>query len=149
MLEETGISERTIKTAEYLEITHLTVIKNTELLRQDSKSRTIWVHLPNIHTSLAEVNRRKLIDSGAIHLIGNFPLEAKKEGKTRQAVIPTAVLKQLCFLREIIDRQNPTPVNNYQICTRDLCATWPVLLAILEREGNSVLQKYTDWLSPF
>lgn len=82
MLEETGISERTIKTAEYLEITHLTVIKNTELLGQDSKSRTIWVHLPNIHTSLAEVNRRKLIDSGAIHLIGNFPLEAT--GKARQ-----------------------------------------------------------------
>lgn len=33
---------------------------------------------PNIHTSLAEVKRRKLIDSGAIHLIGNFPLEARR-----------------------------------------------------------------------
>lgn len=42
------------------------------------------VHSPNIQTSLAEVNRRKLIDSGAIHLMGNFPLEAT--GKARQAV---------------------------------------------------------------
>lgn len=29
---------------------------------------------PNIHTSLAVVKRRKLIDSGAIHLIGSIPL---------------------------------------------------------------------------
>lgn len=41
-----------------------------------SEKTTIHIHLPNIHTSLAEVKRRKLIDSGAIHLIGNFPLEA-------------------------------------------------------------------------
>ena len=34
------------------------------------------VSLPNIHTSLAVVNRRKLIDSGAIHLIGSLPLDA-------------------------------------------------------------------------
>ena len=33
-------------------------------------------HLPNIHTSLADVNLLKLIDSGAIHLIGSLPLEA-------------------------------------------------------------------------
>lgn len=33
-------------------------------------------NLPNIHTSLAEVKRRKFMDSGAIHLIGSFPLEA-------------------------------------------------------------------------
>jgi len=32
--------------------------------------------LPNIQTSEADVNRRKLMDSGAIHLIGSFPLEA-------------------------------------------------------------------------
>ena len=31
---------------------------------------------PNIHTSDAVVNLRKLIDSGAIHLIGSFPFEA-------------------------------------------------------------------------
>ena len=31
---------------------------------------------PNIQTSLAEVNLLKLIDSGAIHLIGSLPLEA-------------------------------------------------------------------------
>lgn len=34
------------------------------------------LNLPNIHTSLAVVNRLKLIDSGAIHLIGNLPLDA-------------------------------------------------------------------------
>lgn len=44
-------------------------------------------HLPNIHTSLAEVNRRKLIDSGAIHLMGNFPLEAT--GKPRKGPLLT------------------------------------------------------------
>jgi hypothetical protein len=32
--------------------------------------------LPNIHTSLDAVNRRKLIDSGAIHLIGSLPFDA-------------------------------------------------------------------------
>ncbi len=35
-------------------------------------------HSPNIQTSLAEVNRRKFMDSGAIHLMGSFPLEAVK-----------------------------------------------------------------------
>ena len=32
--------------------------------------------LPNIQTSLAVVKRRKLIDSGAIHLMGSTPFEA-------------------------------------------------------------------------
>lgn len=39
---------------------------------------------PNIQTSLAVVNRLKLMDSGAIHLIGSLPLEAetqKSEGR--------------------------------------------------------------------
>lgn len=31
---------------------------------------------PNIHTSLAEVKRLKLMDSGAIHLIGSRLIEA-------------------------------------------------------------------------
>lgn len=39
--------------------------------------------LPNIHTSLAEVKRLKFIDSGAIHLIGSFPLEAAKPERKR------------------------------------------------------------------
>ena len=34
--------------------------------------------LPNIQTSDAVVNLRKLIDSGAIHLIGSFPFVAVK-----------------------------------------------------------------------
>lgn len=34
---------------------------------------------PNIHTSLAEVNLLKLIDSGAIHLMGSLPFEAGKK----------------------------------------------------------------------
>lgn len=42
------------------------------------KARNFSKYSPNIHTSLAEVKRRKLIDSGAIHLIGNFPLEARR-----------------------------------------------------------------------
>ena len=33
-------------------------------------------NLPNIHTSLGLLNLLKLIDSGAIHLIGSFPFEA-------------------------------------------------------------------------
>lgn len=34
---------------------------------------------PNIHTSLAVVNRLKLMDSGAIHLIGNRVTEAAEK----------------------------------------------------------------------
>lgn len=37
---------------------------------------------PNIQTSLAEVNLLKLIDSGAIHLIGSLPLEAEAKTNT-------------------------------------------------------------------
>lgn len=37
--------------------------------------------LPNIQTSLAEVNRLKLIDSGAIHLIGIRLTEASNGEK--------------------------------------------------------------------
>lgn len=33
--------------------------------------------LPNIQTSLAVVNRLKLMDSGAIHLMGSLPFDAK------------------------------------------------------------------------
>lgn len=35
------------------------------------------VNSPNIQMSLAIVNLLKLIDSGAIHLIGSLPFEAK------------------------------------------------------------------------
>lgn len=38
------------------------------------------LNLPNIQTSLAVVNRLKLMDSGAIHLIGSLPLDAEKQG---------------------------------------------------------------------
>lgn len=34
-------------------------------------------YLPNIHTSDAVVNLLKLIDSGAIHLMGSLPLVAE------------------------------------------------------------------------
>lgn len=37
---------------------------------------TSHMHTPNIQTSLAVVNRLKLMDSGDIHLIGNLPLDA-------------------------------------------------------------------------
>ena len=36
---------------------------------------------PNIQTSLAVVNLLKLIDSGAIHLMGSLPLEAEFKNK--------------------------------------------------------------------
>lgn len=41
--------------------------------------KTTELNLPNIQTSLAVVNRLKLMDSGAIHLIGSLPLDAKKQ----------------------------------------------------------------------
>lgn len=34
------------------------------------------IHTPNIHTSLSVENLRKLIDSGAIHLMGSLPFDA-------------------------------------------------------------------------
>ena len=37
-------------------------------------------HTPNIQTSLRPVNRRKLMLSGAIHLMGSLPREAAKKG---------------------------------------------------------------------
>lgn len=37
----------------------------------------LLLYIPNIHTSLAVVKRLKLIDSGAIHFMGNLPLEAE------------------------------------------------------------------------
>lgn len=37
------------------------------------------MNVPNIQTSLAVVNRLKLMDSGAIHLIGSLPLDAEKQ----------------------------------------------------------------------
>ena len=40
--------------------------------------RISHMHTANIQTSDRCVNRRKLIDSGAIHLIGSLPLEATK-----------------------------------------------------------------------
>lgn len=49
------------------------------MTEHDVKTANIFSKLnsPNIHTSLAEVNLLKLIDSGAIHLIGSLPFEAK------------------------------------------------------------------------
>ena len=43
--------------------------------------------LPNIQTSLADVNLLKLMDSGAIHLIGSLPLEAGTQEGTRIAYL--------------------------------------------------------------
>lgn len=39
---------------------------------------------PNIQTSLADVNLLKLIDSGAIHLMGSLPLEAETQTQTQR-----------------------------------------------------------------
>lgn len=79
MLEEIGPPKCTVKT-----LTNIwkLLIYSSQNETLDLSKRTqrslppLGFHLPNIHTSLAEVNRRKLIDSGAIHLMGNFPLEA-------------------------------------------------------------------------
>lgn len=86
-LEETRFSDSTVNPVP--NIWKLFIYKrlkwNIELLHQDTwETPPFGIHSPNIHTSLAEVNRRKLIDSGAIHLIGNFPLEAtakEREGR--------------------------------------------------------------------
>lgn len=44
-----------------------------------------YYHSPNIQTSLAEVKRLKLMDSGAIHLIGNRLTDAAKERAEEEA----------------------------------------------------------------
>lgn len=49
-----------------------------EYMKYALKTQNFSKYSPNIHTSLAEVKRRKLMDSGAIHLMGNFPLEARR-----------------------------------------------------------------------
>lgn len=54
-------------------------MKNIEQERTIALIHTNDQNSPNIQTSLAEVNLLKLIDSGAIHLIGSFPLEAETE----------------------------------------------------------------------
>lgn len=43
--------------------------------------KTSQQQTPNIQTSEADEKRRKLMDSGAIHLIGSLPFEATKEDK--------------------------------------------------------------------
>lgn len=43
-----------------------------------------YYHPPNIQTSLAVVNRLKLMDSGAIHLIGNRVTEAVKKQQIKK-----------------------------------------------------------------
>lgn len=43
---------------------------------------------PNIQTSLADVNLLKLMDSGAIHLIGSLPLEAETKTNTDTLKLP-------------------------------------------------------------
>lgn len=74
--------------------------------------------LPNIQTSLAVVNRRKFIDSGAIHLIGNLPLDAviaynktltqRHSSFTQQLQITVAVFA--CKIRKNIEITNALPL---------------------------------------
>lgn len=71
-------------------------------------------HLPNIHTSLAEVNRRKLMDSGAIHLMGNFPLEATGKAREGRLLSPLQSSKTDSVPSEIIHRQNQSPVKYFK-----------------------------------
>lgn len=78
MLEETGFSECTVKMVRNIWKSFLYSSQNQHWTcpRGHKEPSPLGFHLPNIHTSLAEVKRRKLMDSGAIHLMGNFPLEA-------------------------------------------------------------------------
>lgn len=46
----------------------------------------VYLNWPNIQTSLAEVNLLKLMDSGAIHLIGSLPFEAETDDLTLSVV---------------------------------------------------------------
>ena len=58
--------------------------------RERERERATCQNSPNIHTSLAPVKRRKLIDSGAIHLIGNLPLLAAEKKRKHKIVSTTA-----------------------------------------------------------
>ena len=49
---------------------------HTEILQEQSIPQNMSTDLPNIQTSLAVVKRLKLMDSGAIHFIGNRLTEA-------------------------------------------------------------------------
>ena len=64
-----------------------------EMFTQGSKNGTHCQVVPNIHTSLSPVNLLKLILSGAIHFMGNFPLEAvgKREGGRKGLKVYRAV----------------------------------------------------------
>lgn len=77
--------------------------------RGHKEPSSLGFHLPNIHTSLAEVNRRKLIDSGAIHLMGNFPLEATGKARKGRLLSPQQSSKTDSVPSEIIHRQNQSP----------------------------------------
>ena len=54
----------------------LSLLLENPIIKRDDISVDCAAVLPNIHTSLSPVNRLKLILSGAIHLIGSFPLDA-------------------------------------------------------------------------
>lgn len=54
---------------------------------ETERQKATDLNLPNIQTSLAVVNRLKLMDSGAIHLIGSFPLDAEKKRGVRKTVL--------------------------------------------------------------
>ena len=60
------------------------------------------MNLPNIQTSLAVVNLLKLIDSGAIHLMGSLPLEAGKTQNTHVANKCSNSYIQITFIRVFI-----------------------------------------------
>lgn len=61
-----------------------THLKETGLIKQQDHSINIKKNSPNIQTSLADVNLLKLIDSGAIHLMGSLPLEAETQTQTQR-----------------------------------------------------------------
>lgn len=97
----------------YLEIIHLQQLKwNWTSPRGHKEPSPFGVHLPNIHTSLAEVNRRKLIDSGAIHLMGNFPLEATGKARKGRLLSPLQISKTDFVPNEVIHKQNQSQVKH-------------------------------------
>lgn len=69
---------------------------------------------PNIHTSLAVVNRLKLMDSGAIHLIGNRVTDAAEKWQIKTQ---PADLLMFCSPNECLKRVAPKAERLSYLCS--------------------------------
>lgn len=72
---QTPIERKTEKQKHSYHLQQVEYIRKKQKQKSRNRNTTV-LNLPNIQTSLAVVNRLKLMDSGAIHLIGSLPLDA-------------------------------------------------------------------------